>query len=153
MRWRPTEEKFWEKVPDRPTDGCWLWTAYRNKAGYGTFGVGGTQKLAHRVAWELGVGPIPQGIKVLHHCDNPSCVNYEKCLFLGTQIENIQDMIAKGRHRSCPGERNGRAVLSAAEAQRIRRLYLTKQYTQKELGLMFGLSRSAVGYAVRGETW
>lgn len=77
---------------------CWLWTGNRNQAGYGQLRLGrrGGTVSAHRLAWQLFRGPIPDGLIVCHHCDNPSCVNPDH-LFVGTHKDNAQDMIAKGR--------------------------------------------------------
>jgi len=95
-----TEERFWSKV-DRSAgpDACWPWTAF-TYGGYGRFDWG----TAHRAAWKLTVGPIPHGMCVCHHCDNPPCVNPSH-LFLGTNRDNIADRDAKGRQAK--GVRNG----------------------------------------------
>ena len=79
---------------------CWEWTAGHHSNGYGILQRLG-ETLAHRVAWRLFVGPIPAGFCVLHRCDNPPCVNAYH-LFLGTQIDNIADMTAKGRANGGP---------------------------------------------------
>jgi hypothetical protein len=97
---RPLEERFWEKVAKG--DGCWLWTASLGSTGYGQICVRDEkgqyrQTKAHRVSWILTNGPIPGGLQVLHKCDNPPCVNPDH-LFLGTAIDNMRDMAAKGRH-------------------------------------------------------
>lgn len=92
----PLSERFWPKV--EKTDGCWLWTANTRPNGYGLFGSVG----AHRVAYELCVGPIPSGMYVCHRCDNPACVRPDH-LFVGTQLDNMRDMVTKGRGRQ-PGE-------------------------------------------------
>jgi hypothetical protein len=65
--------RFWEKV--RKTDGCWEWTAHRNQYGYGTYRLLNRQHMAHRVAYELLVGPIPDGLEIDHLCRNRGCVN------------------------------------------------------------------------------
>src|SRR5687767_4720826 len=91
---RPLSERFWEKV--RKTDGCWLWTASRNAKGYGQIMYQRRPIHAHRVSWQLANGPIPDGLCVLHRCDNPQCVNPGH-LFLGTIVDNNRDMFAKGR--------------------------------------------------------
>lgn len=85
------------------TPGCWIWTKGRYHDGYGQFAVSAHERSvrAHRVSYELYVGPIPEDLHVLHRCDVRACVNPEH-LFLGTRVDNMQDMIQKGRHYS-PG--------------------------------------------------
>ena len=99
-----TEERFLAKVQYQPS-GCWLWTGGADKDGYGTFWNGenrdGDNKrpvmvLAHRWAYEYFIGPVPWDLNVLHHCDNPPCVNFMH-LFVGTQRDNVRDCIEKGR--------------------------------------------------------
>lgn len=88
--------RFWDKVAiDR---GCWLWTA-GTRHGYGAISEGGRGSpmiMAHRFSWEFHFGPIPDGLGVLHKCDNPPCVNPAH-LFLGTQGDNMRDKAVKGR--------------------------------------------------------
>ena len=95
---RPLAERFWPKV--QKGDGCWIWTAGGDRTtGYGRIRIGtrGTlQALAHRVAWELTYGPVPEGLIVCHHCDNPRCVRPDH-LFVGTYVDNMRDAEAKGR--------------------------------------------------------
>jgi len=80
-------------------NGCWLWMGPQfSRTGYGRIWDGRKNWKAHRLVWTLTKGPIPEGVDVLHHCDTPLCVNYEKCLFLGTDKDNHQDKAAKGRH-------------------------------------------------------
>jgi hypothetical protein len=91
---RDPRERFWEKV--EISDGCWLWTAGRNDAGYGVFGVTHDDIwLAHRLAWLFYTGDDPGDLAVLHTCDNPPCVKREH-LFLGTRGDNHRDMVTKG---------------------------------------------------------
>jgi hypothetical protein len=93
----PIETRFWNRV--NKTDTCWLWTG-STICGYGSIAgvLNGKRRplYIHRVAWEMTHGPIPDGLKVCHHCDVPLCVRPEH-LFLGTQQENLDDARAKGR--------------------------------------------------------
>lgn len=91
-------ERFWAMV--RKGKGCWEWQGSRLPRGYGSFRLGtrstDPKEYAHRIAWAWKNGPIPLGMRVLHHCDNPGCVRPDH-LFLGTQADNVADMDAKGR--------------------------------------------------------
>ena len=88
-------ERFWSKV--EKTDGCWIWMASRDPKGYGTFGFEGRVHKAHRVAYILAFGEVPNGAHVLHSCDNPHCVNPSH-LRPGTHTDNMQDKVLRGRH-------------------------------------------------------
>jgi hypothetical protein len=93
---------FWADV--RLSDHCWEWVGPIGAGGYGAFGAAdraGLPQRAHRASWIIHFGPIPDGLNVLHHCDNRPCVRPSH-LFLGTQADNIHDMIAKGRHAWAP---------------------------------------------------
>lgn len=92
-------ERFLKFVTQEPTSGCSLWTGGYNDHGYGKFTMSGKTIAAHRAAYILFVGPIKDGLVVMHSCDNPSCVNHEH-LKLGTQSENIMDASKKKRHRN-----------------------------------------------------
>jgi hypothetical protein len=104
-----------------PADGeCVEWTGGRNAKGYGVLSRGRRgekQELTHRVAWEFTYGPVPDGLCVLHRCDNPACCNVDH-LFLGTQADNMADMAAKGR--AARGERNGATKLTWPVVREIR---------------------------------
>ena len=81
-------------------NGCIEWTGNVDRKGYGRIGVNNKHVGTHQLAWELVNGPIPEGMCVLHHCDNPPCCNVSKCLFLGTIADNNRDMSAKGRNHN-----------------------------------------------------
>lgn len=91
------EERFWSKVVIVDDDtSCWEWRGWCDKDGYGNVRRGAGLKRTHRVAYQLVYGEIPEGLFVLHHCDNPPCVRPEH-LFLGTHQDNIADKVAKNR--------------------------------------------------------
>ena len=100
------EERFQTKYIPEPNTGCWLWMADVDQKGYGRFSLNGGKRVkAHRFSWKVHNGEIPEeldgqdyrGPCILHSCDNPTCVNPHH-LFVGTQFDNIKDMIQKGRH-------------------------------------------------------
>jgi hypothetical protein len=139
-----------------PQRGCWEWSGAKNKRGYGRLTVHGSWWAAHRYAYSAFVGPIPPGLLVLHRCDNPSCVNTAH-LFLGTQKDNMRDMAEKGRWNGAilPGERNGRAVLTAATVGRARSLAVAIgiRPAARVISREIGVSEHTLRNAIRGKTW
>lgn len=119
MRGQTIEVSFWSQVDIRQPMDCWLWQGMKNHDGYGRMRHGNARTLTHRISYALVRGPIPEGMRVLHHCDVRDCVNPNH-LFLGTQADNIRDMDAKGRRRPARGEGHGRAKLNRAQALEIR---------------------------------
>lgn len=90
-------EVFWNRISPEPNSGCWIWTGATIPQGYGCLRRFKKTLKAHRVSFELFKGKISSGLHVCHRCDNPSCVNPEH-LFLGTNVDNMNDKKAKGRH-------------------------------------------------------
>ena len=145
----PLHTRFWPKV--RVTPGCWLWQGATNGR-YGricAFGNHGSPAGAHRVAWLLVHGPIPPGLFVCHRCDKPLCVNPDH-LFLGTQIENMADCGAKGRH--VKGELHARAKVTAAQVIEIRQRH-NEGTKQNALAREFGVCTTLISRVVRRLKW
>lgn len=146
----PTEERFWSRVNKKRKTQCWDWTSDMSSHGYGRLSLGdGRRMKAHRYSWELHNGPIPDGLCILHKCDRPSCVNPDH-LFAGTQLENIKDMVSKGRHQV--GSRNSRAVLTEAKVRTIKKR-LDKGDKQQEIADALGVARSLISLIKNGKRW
>lgn len=107
---------------------------------------------ANRASWMIHYGPIPEGMLVCHHCDNPACVNPNH-IFLGTQKDNMKDMIRKGRANKAIGSKTGNAKLTEDEVRQIVDLFLSGRCTRKEIAPIFGVSYSLIKQIIRGEVW
>jgi hypothetical protein len=148
-RWPQTfPERFRDKFTPEPFSNCWLWTACRDVNDYGIIRVDGKNMQAHRASWIIHFGEIPQGVNVLHSCDTPPCVN-PKHLFLGTQLDNIRDCIAKGRRGDQSGEEHARAKLNATDVLEIR----NSGDNIQQLSERFKMSRTAISYIRSRTTW
>lgn len=145
---RSVEERFNAYV--QKAEKCWLWTGPRNQSGYGLFWVNGKLMLAHRYSWESVHGPIPEGMGVLHSCDTPPCVNPYECLFLGTGADNSADMVAKSRQ--AVGVQIPQAKLTDDAVRDIRRRLAVNE-SEYAIADSYGVSRGAIGYIKRGQTW
>lgn len=147
-------DRFWAKVATGDAGSCWEWQGCRQRMGYGSVGVGsridGTKRttLAHRLAWELAHGPIPDGAKVLHRCDNRPCCNPSH-LFLGTQAENVADMIAKERKRVARGPAHPSFKLTDEAKQTIRERYAAGGVRQQRLADEFHVDQTTISKVVR----
>jgi hypothetical protein len=145
--------QFEQRYIPEPNTGCWLWTASLQGDGYGAVypdGRRGKQWRAHRLAYVLFRGDIPEGMHVLHRCDTPACVNPDH-LFLGTELDNSRDKMAKERD-GLVGERNGRAKLTRTKVEEIRARRKTG-VSQRELGEEFGVTQTTVSAIMRGVLW
>lgn len=150
--------RFWSRVekdgpvpPHRPELGpCWVFTgASKGPLGHARMHVRNRVVLAHRLSWEWANGSIGQGLFVLHHCDNGACVRPEH-LFLGTQLDNMRDMVRKGRKAA--GERHPMAKLTAQDAAAVRQALAAGEPTAA-IAARFGVSRTTVGDIGRGRIW
>lgn len=147
-RGEPLEPWFWEQLT--PQGQCLVWGGSVDGGGYGTINVEGRSVKAHRLAYELAVGPIPTGMCVLHSCDNPPCSNPAH-LRVGDHSDNIDDAYRRHRRRRPKGSLNGRAVLTDADTESIRKTYAAGGVRQADLASRFGVSQSRVSAIIRGE--
>lgn len=141
------EERFWSKV-DKSGE-CWLWTAARYPDGYGQFRAKSTT-YAHRMAWSLENGAIPDGMLVLHMCNNPPCVNPQH-LYLGTQYDNVRDMIRAGTLTLAPrryGLEHHNGKLTDAVIEEIRTKYASGLVKQGDLAIEYGVTQPQVSRLV-----
>lgn len=142
-RFIPLIERFMEQV-DAPE--CWIWKGVIGNTGYGSLRVKDKNNSTHRLSWELFHGPIPNGLFVLHTCDNKRCVNPQH-LFLGTQLANRRDSITKGRSRKG-------AILTEDLVAALRREARGKRrFTYTGIGRQLGASSTIIRNAVIGKKW
>lgn len=111
-------ERFFARTL-RTESGCLEWQGTVNVWGYGCSSMHGVKMTTHRIAWIIDNGPIPDGLFVLHRCDNRICVDSSH-MFLGTQKQNVHDCMAKGRRASTKGEAHGQAKLNDEKVRHIR---------------------------------
>lgn len=153
MRGTPAERLAARVRRGAPTE-CWPWTGGTNGNGYGCIYVDGRVVLAHRLAWELVHGPILKGegyhgTCVLHRCDTPACCNPAH-LFLGTQLNNMQDKVAKDRQDK--GEKMSWAKLTDEKATTVRRLHAVG-YSATDLGWLFSVTPSCILAVANQRNW
>jgi len=142
-------ERFDAKYVVDQESGCWLWQGSCDGCGYGTIGITTAKNgRAHRIAWLLYRGEIPTGQNILHRCDVRCCVNPDH-LFMGTQADNILDMIAKDRDRHLSGEENGRAKLTIAQVKEIK----ASIEPGTSLALRFNVTPGMIGHIRHGRSW
>lgn len=142
-------ERFWSCV-DRTggSESCWEWRLSRYRGGYGKTSDAGKSLYAHRVAYELSVGPIPPGMEVCHSCDNPPCCNPSH-FFLGTHHQNLMDSVSKSRWRM--GEKYG-GPLTRESVKEIRASGKRGEVHER-IAERFGVTQSTVSRVIRNEVW
>lgn len=152
-RWvEKTDLERWEMrcIPE-PNSGCFLWLNKLNKDGYGSIELRNRQMSAHRFAYVIFKGPIPDNILVCHHCDVPCCVNPEH-LFLGTDKDNRQDSIRKGRAYLIgqpQGVKHARAKFTETQVRAIR----NDPRPQARIGKDYGVGQGTIGRVKRRERY
>lgn len=135
--------------------GCWEWKqSLKNGYGQAHFN---KNAYAHRLSYMAFVGDIPSGMQVCHKCDNRKCCNPEH-LWIGTNADNVADMIAKGRNSPPPitprpGEKSPNAKLKANQVREIRERYKRGGVSQAQLGAEYGVHQMSISRIVRRTRW
>jgi hypothetical protein len=144
-------ESFSERCVEKET-GCVEWQGAKIPDGYGVMRFLGKHILAHRFSFLLHGGEIPEGKYLCHRCDNPACVNPAH-LFVGTQTDNMQDAMKKGRHRPPPlGENHHRAKLTEEKVRLIRKMR-AEGVSQQKIAEFIGTPQTNISAILRGRTW
>lgn len=143
-------ERFLLKVQIDPF-GCWLWLGCRDGDGYGKFGQHGRTYRTHVFSYTFAYGEVPEGMCVLHRCDNPPCVRPSH-LFLGTRGDNSRDMTEKGR--STRGEKGGsRVKMTDEKVIAMRAQYTTGKFSFSHLGRLYGVSKNTAMRVCKRQRW
>lgn len=140
--------RFHGKYTPEPNSGCWIWLNARDRKGYGHTYVNGKTVGAHRMSWFIHNGAIPDGMMVLHKCDNPSCVN-PMHLFLGSGQDNVDDKVAKDRQAK--GSDHGRSKLTELDVAWIKSVY--PKIKGPALSKRFNVTKQAIYHIVKGRWW
>ena len=155
---KPVIDRVLDKVVRIPFCGCWIFTGAINEAGYGIVGTGGRGQpndRAHRITYRHYCGPIPDGMFVCHSCDTPSCCNPDH-LFLGTNQDNVNDMVRKGRNSKPPrnphvvGSVHPGSKLTEEKVREMRELS-AQGWKQRELAERYGVVHQTVSKVLSGK--
>jgi len=143
----PPEDRLRWHGWDITSSGCWEWRGVRSGKGYGNVHLDGKLRIAHRVAYEVWIGPIPEGLNVLHRCNNPPCINPAH-LRAGTQADNMDD-------RALAGHYKGEHVKHKLDADKVRQIRTMREAgeTYAQIASKFGVTEPTIGHIVRGRTW
>lgn len=147
----PAEIRFWSKVDKQGPEDCWPWLGSKFHFGHGSFWIKNRCIAAHRFSWMLHGHDIPDTMFVLHHCDNPGCVNPGH-LFLGTHADNMADMDSKGRRTVPSGENHGMSKLDWEKVGKIR-IDHSKGKSNCEIARELQVTSTTVWYVVHNRTW
>lgn len=159
-RYKSNKDRFLEKVnKDGPyvkrlKSKCWVWTAAKMGKPplfhYGQFSLDGKLDKAHRVSWRLFVGEIPKYQMVLHHCDNPECVN-PRHLYIGNHQDNANDRIKRNRSRK--GEKSPVSKLTDKQVLAIRKIHKVNNFSHQKIADQFNVCRETITQIINRRIW
>lgn len=147
---RNTEETFWALVKKTPS--CWEFTGNIHSDGYGFYCFQKKRMLTHRLSYIFAHGSIPDGLCVLHKCDNRPCVKPAH-LWLGTRTDNNRDMVQKKRNRGASGEQHPSAKLKKQQVTEIRDLFSAGVASQGKIAQLYGVRQCHISRIVHGTSW
>jgi HNH endonuclease len=148
---RPAEERFWRVTDKSSDDACWEYFGLQSTNGYGRFKIGKKNIRAHRYSYELHKGPIPDGLVVRHTCDNKLCVNPAH-LLVGTQADNMQDMVTRKRGGKSQGSSHAYAKLSESDIPVIRAL-VDSGKSLSAVSRLYGVGVCAISNIAKRKSW
>ena len=153
FEWPNVMDRFWSNINKETEKGCWEWTGGLNFSGYGRIYYDKKRVFAHRFSYELHYGKFDTNLVVMHICDNTKCVNPEH-LRLGTQADNVYDMVNKNRHVKLKGSDNGFCKLNDEEVKEIKN-YLKNYYygMYRELGRKYNVKYNTISNIHQNITW
>lgn len=133
------------------SNGCWDWIGAKNKKGYGCLSYKNKTTIAHRLSYLLFIGEIPKDLHVLHRCDNPKCINPNH-LFLGTDLDNSNDKISKGRFVCSYGKDNGNSKLTDEQVVDIK-IKIKKGLSFASISRTYEVSETTIAYIAKNKSW
>lgn len=145
-------ERFYSKFTPGGVDECWEWEGRIQHSGHGVLSFNKSSLKAHRIAYFLANGPIPEGLSVCHSCDNPACVNPGH-LWLGTQADNNADRDRKGRAKTAKGAKRPNAILTEDDVRKIIARYAEGGVTHKQLATEYGVAKTTITRIMMGLNW
>jgi len=147
-----TFKDIWRQIDIRNEDDCWEWVGHKDKNGYGRATINRKDYRSHRIVYKETYGTIPEGLFILHTCNNPSCCNPNH-LYTGTNQDNMDQMVADGRSPHLIGEKSGTHKLKEKDVLEIRQLYSTGEYTQRDLSKKYGISQTEISRIYHRTRW
>lgn len=143
------EKLFWSRIDVKDSESCWEWKGGTIADGYGKFWLNGKNVAAHRIAWTLHYKQkIPEGMHILHHCDNRLCCNHNH-LYCGTNADNMRDMVKRGRSSiNYPEKCVNNVRLYDEEVWLVKKLWLSDKISQSKISKMFKVSQATISRIV-----
>lgn len=149
-KFKTSDESFLSKFNAVESEKCWEWSSTIESSGYGIFTFNKKTYKSHRYSYEFYNKIAPLSLFVCHRCDNRKCVNPNH-LFLGTHKDNMEDMAKKLRGTN--GEKNTQSKLNTNDIISIRSAYNNLDIKMSEIAEIYGVSKGAISFLVRGITW